>query len=96
MVTAEHPPKGIIIIFLSPIPILFMEQHTGLSQPGSVIIHLASIFFSSKYHSYKKRKKHISFQGFDENVLNPIIQNVGNSVQQGYGFPDYIMPLSCV
>lgn len=43
MVTAEYPPKGIIIIFLSPI--LFMAQHTGVSLPASVTIHLASILF---------------------------------------------------
>ena len=56
MVTAEHPPKGIIIIFLNPIPILFMEQRTGLSLPASVIIHLASIFFSDNIRKPTKGK----------------------------------------
>lgn len=43
----------------------------------------------------KKKKNHISFQGFDENAPNPIFPNIEYSRQE-YGFPDYIMPQSSV
>lgn len=71
-----------------------MAQHTGLLLPASVIIHLANILFEQTPQPYIFF--HVSFQGFDENVLKPISQNAGYSVQQEYGFPDYVLPLGCV